>query len=67
MGDNNALVRGVDKRVRALVGDFESFPIYFESRDDISIMLLTPYMSYRTALIERGVAPSAVEIQRRLG
>ena len=53
MGDNNALVRGVDKRVRALVGDFESFPIYFESRDDISIMLLTPYMSYRMALIER--------------
>jgi hypothetical protein len=52
-GDNNAIVLALDKRVRARWGDFESFPISIVRRQDITIYLATPYMSYRRALIER--------------
>lgn len=50
--DNNAIVLALDKRVRARWGDFESFPVSIVRRQDITIYLATPYMTYRRALIE---------------
>jgi hypothetical protein len=50
-GDHNAVVLALDKRVRAGWGDFESFPVSIVRRQDITISLATPYMSYRSALI----------------
>jgi hypothetical protein len=51
-GDNNEVVLALDKRVRARWGDFESFPVSILRRQDITIYLATPYMSYRRAVIE---------------
>jgi hypothetical protein len=51
-GDSNAIVLALDKRVRARWGDFESFPVSIVRRQDITVYLATPFMSYRRALIE---------------
>jgi hypothetical protein len=51
-GDSSAIVLALDRRVRARWGDFESFPVSIVRRQEITISLATPYMSYRRALIE---------------
>lgn len=51
-GDKNEVVLGLDSRVRARWGDFESFPITIVRREDLSIVLSTPFMTYRRALAE---------------
>ena len=51
-GDKNEIVMALDKRVRARWGDFESFPVTIARREDVSIILSTPFMTYRRALAE---------------
>jgi len=51
-GDKNEVVLGLDSRVRARWGDFESFPVTIVRREDLSIVLSTPFMTYRRALAE---------------
>ena len=51
-GDKNEIVMALDKRVRARWGDFESFPVTIVRREDVSIVLSTPFMTYRRALAE---------------
>jgi hypothetical protein len=51
-GDKNEVVLGLDTRVRAKFGDFESFPVTIVRREDLSIILSTPFMTYRRALAE---------------
>ncbi len=51
-GDSSAVVLALDKRVRARWGDFESFPLSIVRRQDLTIYLATPYMSYRRGVIE---------------
>lgn len=51
-GDSSAIVLALDKRVRARWGDFETFPVSIVRRQDLTIYLATPYMSYRRAVIE---------------
>jgi hypothetical protein len=49
--DPTELVLALDANVRALWGDFESFPLSIVRRDDLSVVLTTPYMTYRRALV----------------
>lgn len=51
-GDKNEVVLALDRRVRARWGDFESFPITIVRREDLSIVLSTPFMTYRRTLAE---------------
>lgn len=51
-GDKNEVVLALDRRFRARWGDFESFPVSIVRREDLAIMLSTPYMTYRQALAE---------------
>lgn len=51
-GDNTEIVLALDKRFRARFGDFESFPITIVKREDLSIVLSTPFMTYRRTLAE---------------
>jgi hypothetical protein len=51
-GDKNEIVLALDRRVRERWGDFESFPITIVRREDLSIVLSTPFMTYRRALAE---------------
>ena len=51
-GDSSAIVLALDKRVRARWGDFETFPVSIVRRQDLTVYLATPYMSYRRAVIE---------------
>ena len=51
-GDKNDIVLGLDARVRARWGDFESFPISIVRREDLTIVLSTPYMTYRRTLAD---------------
>ena len=51
-GDKNEIVIALDKRVRARWGDFESFPVTIVRREDLSIVLSTPFMTYRRTLAE---------------
>ena len=51
-GDKNEIVMALDKRVRARWGDFESFPVTIARREDVSIVLSTPFMTYRRTLAE---------------
>ena len=51
-GDKNDIVLGLDARVRARWGDFESFPISIVRREDLTIVLSTPYMTYRLTLAD---------------
>jgi hypothetical protein len=51
-GDPTELVLALDKRVREVWGNFESFPISILRREDIAITLTTPFMGYRRALVE---------------
>jgi len=51
-GDKTEIVLALDRRFRQRFGDFESFPITIVRRDDLSIVLSTPFMTYRRALAE---------------
>jgi hypothetical protein len=51
-GDKTEIVLALDEKFRARFGDFESFPITMVRREDLSIVLSTPFMSYRRALAE---------------
>jgi hypothetical protein len=49
--DPTELVLALDASVRARWGDFESFPLSIVRRDDLSIVLSMPYMTYRQTLV----------------
>jgi hypothetical protein len=51
-GDKTDTVLALDRRFRERFGDFESFPITIVKREDLSVVLSTPFMSYRRALAE---------------
>jgi hypothetical protein len=51
-GDKTDTVLALDRRFRDRFGDFESFPITIVKREDLSVVLSTPFMSYRRALAE---------------
>lgn len=51
-GDKTEIVLGLDKRFRARLGDFESFPITIVRREDLSVVFSTPFMTYRRTLVE---------------
>ena len=51
-GDKNGVVLALDRRFRARWGDFESFPVSIVRREDLSITLATPYMTYRRAVAD---------------
>jgi hypothetical protein len=51
-GDKTEVVLALDEKFRARFGDFESFPITMVRREDLSIVLSTPFMTYRRALAE---------------
>jgi hypothetical protein len=51
-GDKTEIVLALDSRFRARFGDFESFPITIVRREDLSIVLSTPFMTYRRTLAE---------------
>ena len=51
-GDKTEVVLGLDQRFRARWGEFESFPITIVKREDLSVVLSTPFMAYRRALAE---------------
>lgn len=51
-GDRDEFILGLDARVRARWGDFESFPLSIVKREDLRIVLSSPYMRYRRTLAE---------------
>lgn len=51
-GDKTEIVLALDDRFRRRFGDFESFPITIVKREDLSIVLSTPFMTYRRTLAE---------------
>ena len=51
-GDKTEIVLTLDDRFRERFGDFESFPITIVKREDLSIVLSTPFMTYRRTLAE---------------
>jgi hypothetical protein len=51
-GDKDELILGLDARARARWGDFESFPISIVKREDLRVVLSSPYMTYRRTLAE---------------
>lgn len=51
-GDKNGIVLALDRRFRARWGDFESFPVSIVRREDLTITLSAPYMTYRRALAD---------------
>src|SRR3954465_9309810 len=50
--DKNDVILDLDARVRARWGDFETFPISLVRRDDLAIVLASPYMTYRRAVAD---------------
>jgi hypothetical protein len=48
--DPTELVLALDASVHAEWGDFESFPISIVRREDLAVLLTTPYMAYRRTL-----------------
>ena len=51
-GDKTEVVLALDRKFRQRWGDFESFPITIVKREDLTIVLSMPFMSYRRALAE---------------
>lgn len=51
-GDKTEIVLTLDQRFRDRFGDFESFPVTIVKREDLSVVLSTPFMTYRRALAE---------------
>ena len=48
--DPTEIVLTLDASVHAEWGDFESFPISIVRREDLAVLLTTPYMAYRRTL-----------------
>ena len=48
--DATEIVLALDASVRAEWGDFESFPISIVRREDLAVLLTTPYIAYRRTL-----------------
>jgi hypothetical protein len=48
--DPTEIVLALDASVHAEWGDFESFPISIVRRQDLAVLLTTPYMAYRRTL-----------------
>src|SRR5258705_10496447 len=51
-GDKTEIVLALDRKFRQRWGDFESFPISIVKREDLTIVLSMPFMTYRRALAE---------------
>jgi hypothetical protein len=51
-GDRNEIVLALDRKFRQRWGEFESFPISIVRREDLTLLLSTPYMTYRRAVAE---------------
>src|SRR5262245_4975029 len=51
-GDKTEVVLALDRKFRQRWGDFESFPVSIVKREDLTIVLSTPFMTYRRALAE---------------
>ena len=51
-GDKSEIVLALDRKFRQRWGEFESFPVSILRREDLSLLLSTPYMTYRRALAE---------------
>jgi hypothetical protein len=51
--DPSEIVFGLDRRIRARWGDFESFPISIVRREDLQIILATPLMRFRGIITGR--------------
>src|SRR5580765_5212076 len=51
-GDRTEIVLALDRKFRQRWGDFESFPVSLVKREDLSILLTTPFMTYRRAVAE---------------
>ncbi len=50
--DRDMVVIGLDERVRAAWGSFESFPVRIHAGDHLTVTLTTPFMNYRKGVIE---------------
>jgi hypothetical protein len=51
-GDPTELVLALDRHVRDTWGEFESFPISIVRREDLLVILSTPYMAYRRSVVD---------------
>jgi hypothetical protein len=51
--DPSEIIFGLDRRVRARWGDFESFPISVVRREDLQVVLATPLARFRTTITGR--------------
>src|SRR6185503_9222396 len=51
-GDKTEIVLALDRKFRQHWGDFESFPISILKREDLTIVLSLPFMTYRRTLVE---------------
>ncbi len=51
-GDKTEIVLALDRKFRQHWGDFESFPVSIVKREDLTVVLSTPFMTYRRALAE---------------
>src|SRR5258706_13609197 len=51
-GDRNEIVLALDRKFRQRWGEFESFPISIVRREDLTLFLSPPYMTYRRAAAE---------------
>jgi hypothetical protein len=49
----SAIVTGLDRRFREVWGDFESFPSSILRRDEIIIILKTPFIAFRNGVADR--------------
>ena len=51
--DLTAVVLGLDRRVRERWSDFETFPVTIVKREELVVLLTTPFMRYRQAVVEQ--------------
>jgi hypothetical protein len=51
-GDKTEIVLALDRKFRQRWGDFESFPISVLKREDLTVVLSLPFMTYRRTLVE---------------
>ena len=51
-GDATALVLALDRHVREIWGEFESFPLSIVRREDLLVTVTAPYMAYRRGIVD---------------
>jgi hypothetical protein len=51
-GDKTEIVLALDRKFRQRWGEFESFPVSIVKREDLTVVLSMPFMTYRRALAE---------------